>query len=125
MSGVDTVDADLRSRLLTACNTVYDPCGLGVGRRVSIVDMGLVRDVRARREPDGRLRVTLDLITTGPFCMYTPFFEQSVRREIGRVAPEVDDVEVEWGDSTDWSEALMTEHGRAILRIGRSAAPVR
>ncbi|MEU8068841.1 MULTISPECIES: hypothetical protein [unclassified Micromonospora] len=122
MSGVDPAAAELRARLLRACNTVYDPCGLGVGRRVGIVDMGLVRDVRARREPDGRLRVSLDLITTGPFCMYTPFFEQSVRREIGRLAPEVDEVEVEWGDSTGWSEASMTEHGREILSVGRPRA---
>ncbi|MFJ6153444.1 metal-sulfur cluster assembly factor [Micromonospora profundi] len=113
--------AGLEPRLRQACNKVYDPCSLGVGRRLGIVDMGLVRDILVERASDGRLRATVDLITTGPFCMYTPFFEQSVKQEIGQLVPEIDDVDVNWGDSTDWSEAMMTDEGKAILRIGRSA----
>ncbi|MFF5177816.1 hypothetical protein ACFY2Q_07295 [Micromonospora sp. NPDC000316] len=119
MSVDDVAVADLEPRVFQACNMVYDPCSLGVGRRLGIVDMGLVRGVRVERISDGRLRAAVDLITTGPFCMYTPFFEQSVRQEIGKLVPEVDEVEVEWGDSTDWSEAMMTDEGKAILRIGR------
>ncbi|MEU5904506.1 hypothetical protein [Micromonospora sp. NPDC047527] len=122
MSVGDGAVVGLEPRLFEACNKVYDPCSLGVGRRLGIVDMGLVRGVRVERTPDGRLRAAVDLITTGPFCMYTPFFEQSVRQEIGKLVPEVDEVEVEWGDSTDWSEAMMTDEGKAILRIGRPAA---
>ncbi|GAA4527429.1 MULTISPECIES: metal-sulfur cluster assembly factor [Nonomuraea] len=113
---------DLVARVLDACNAVQDPCSLGVGQPMGIVDMGLVESVEVRNAADGRaVGVALKLITTAPMCMYSPYFEQSVRRELASELPQLEDVAITWGDSTEWDESRMTPAGRERLVANRKS----
>ncbi|MFG1948531.1 metal-sulfur cluster assembly factor [Nonomuraea sp. NPDC048826] len=116
---------DVVTQVLEACNAVQDPCSLGVGQPMGIVDMGLVTSVDVRRTADGRpAGVELKLITTAPMCMYSPYFEQSVRRELAGRMPGLGHVDITWGDSTEWDESRMTPAGRERLVANRKSVPV-
>ncbi|MED7925972.1 iron-sulfur cluster assembly protein [Nonomuraea sp. LP-02] len=121
-----TEQQDLVAQVLEACNEVQDPCSLGVGQPMGIVDMGLVESVDVRSAADGRVTVDLTLTTTAPGCMYSPYFEQSVRRELAGKVSDLGDVAITWGDSTEWDESRMTPAGRARLVANRKyvAIPV-
>lgn len=122
---MESEQQELVTRILDACNAVQDPCSLGVGQPMGIVDMGLVESVDVSDAAGGRGRtVALKLITTAPMCMYSPYFEQSVRRELTSKMPDLGDIAITWGDSTEWDESRMTPAGQARLAANRKSVPL-
>jgi metal-sulfur cluster biosynthetic enzyme len=94
---------------LDALSEVYDPCCREKG--ISVVDMGLVRDVSVR---DGRARVEL-LLTTG----WCPFASR-VLDEVKDRVEEMDgvdraDVEVMWDEA--WTTDRLSDDARRKLRF--------
>lgn len=106
-----TTDTD---EVRAALDTVYDPCSQAWQRPLSLVDLGLVRDVTA---VDGRVTVRIGL--TVPFCVAVATIMQSVERRLSEL-DGVRAVEVTIDQDAPWSPDLMTERGRALLASRRS-----
>ncbi|MET7479242.1 metal-sulfur cluster assembly factor [Streptomyces sp. NPDC005648] len=94
---------------------VYDPCSQSWQRPMSVVDLGLVRDVTVT--DDGRATVRISL--TAPFCMAVPTIMQAIEQKAGAVEG-VTGVSVELDGGTLWHTDLMTEKGRALLSAART-----
>ncbi|MEV6947384.1 metal-sulfur cluster assembly factor [Streptomyces sp. NPDC051172] len=99
----------------TALHEVYDPCSQSWQRPMSLVDLGLVREVAVA--DDGRATVRISL--TAPFCMAVPTIMQSVEQKVGAVEG-VTAVTVELDGGTPWRPELMTDEGRALLAAART-----
>jgi metal-sulfur cluster biosynthetic enzyme len=94
-----------------ALGHVYDPCSLAVNNPLSIVDMGLVRDVDL--QPDGAVKITM--CVTGAGCLMFPKFVDGAREQVQQL-PFVTSVEIEMDASVLWTPELMTERGRRLQR---------
>ena len=92
--------------LIDALRDVYDPCC--ADRGISIVDMGVVEDVRV----DGS-HVAVDLVPTTGLCPFVASMSRAIPdrlREIEGV--ESVEVEVVWGDITKAQLARLDGLGR-------------
>jgi metal-sulfur cluster biosynthetic enzyme len=97
---------------LDALADVYDPCCEEKG--ISVVDMGLVRTVRAGA--DGQVRVEL-LLTSG-WCPFAARVLTDVRDRIAAqpgVDPDAVEVEVVWDEA--WTTDRLSPDARRILRF--------
>jgi ring-1,2-phenylacetyl-CoA epoxidase subunit PaaD len=81
---------------------------------ISIVDLGIVHDVRVERAGDGQ-RVEIDLIPTFVGCPALDVIEQDVRRRL-LAAPTVREVVVRFLHSPAWSADRISAAGRESLR---------
>lgn len=86
---------------------------------ISLVDLGLVYDVR--RAPDDAQCAVVELTYTAMGCPCTAFIRQDIVERLLREddVARVDIVEV-W--SPAWTRARMTEKGRALMRTFGVAA---
>src|ERR1700674_1639518 len=84
----DDVSSERRRQVMAAINEIVDPCSAAVRVPIGIVDLGLLESV----DLDGG-RVSLDLLTTTPFCMYVGLFEEEVERRVSAL-PWVESVQV-------------------------------
>ena len=102
----DTLDIEsMRSRILDALHTVYDP-ELGV----NVVDLGLVYGVDIR--DDGFVTLTMTLTTPG--CPMHESIGEGVGAALSTVAGITGGmIELVW--EPRWDPAMMTEEGRAAL----------
>ena len=118
------VRAPDREALLEALRDVYDPCC--ADRGISIVDMGVVEDVRAR---DGHVEV--DLIPTTGWCPFVANMSAAIPQALRALdGVETVDVRVVWEPA--WTPDRLSESARAKLsmpleelepyRIAREAA---
>jgi metal-sulfur cluster biosynthetic enzyme len=113
-----------RTVLIDALREVYDPCC--ADRGVSIVDMGVVEDVRAR---DGHVEV--DLIPTTGWCPFVANMSAAIPEAL-KALPGVETVEVKVVWEPAWTPDRLSESARKKLtmpleelepyRLGRSAA---
>src|SRR5581483_6871892 len=96
-----------------AINQVVDPCSAGRGVAIGLTDMGLVRDVRIRRE-GGRVEVEVDMRVTSPGCMFAVEFDAQIRHHLRSLG--ADRVLVDWDAETlDWSPADIEPSARHRL----------
>jgi metal-sulfur cluster biosynthetic enzyme len=113
-----------RPALIDALREVYDPCC--ADRGISIVDMGVVEDVRV----DGS-HVAVDLVLTTGWCPFVASMSSAIPDRLKRVdGIESVDVKVVWDPV--WTMDRLSESARAKLelpldelepyRAGRSAA---
>ena len=113
-----------RSVLIDALREVYDPCC--ADRGISIVDMGVVEDVRC----DGS-HVAVDLVLTSGWCPFVASMSSTIPDALKDVeGVETVDVQVVWDPV--WTMDRLSESARAKLalpleeleeyRVGRSAA---
>jgi metal-sulfur cluster biosynthetic enzyme len=107
-----TGPAEVRSALLG----VYDPCSHAWNRPLSVVDLGLVRDVAVDLTGTATVRISL----TAPFCMAVATIMQAVEQRVGQL-PGISSVHVEIDTETTWSTDLMTAQGRRTLADRRAA----
>ncbi len=98
-----------RAAVLEALRACYDPCCRERG--VSIVDLGLIHDVRVEA---GRVWVAM-LLTSG-WCPFSAHLEQMVEAEVKRL-PGVEQVEVEVVWNPVWTPARMSEEARRKLTL--------
>lgn len=90
-------------RIESALEEVLDPCSTFTEHPQSIVDLGLVDDVRI----DGT-DVTVDLLPTNQLCLYIPHMTDDIETRVGRLAG-VDSVTVEVVADEIWTPDRMTE----------------
>ena len=113
-----------RPSVLDALREVYDPCC--ADRGISIVDMGVVDDVRV----DGS-HVAVDLVLTSGWCPFVASMSSAIPDALKRVdGVETVDVQVVWDPV--WTTDRLSESARAQLampleelepyRVARSAA---
>jgi metal-sulfur cluster biosynthetic enzyme len=113
-----------RATLIDALRDVYDPCC--ADRGISIVDMGVVEDVRV----DGS-HVAVDLVLTTGWCPFVASMSSSIPNRLRALdGVETVDVQVVWDPV--WTMDRLSESARAKLtlpleqlepyRAGRSAA---
>jgi metal-sulfur cluster biosynthetic enzyme len=113
-----------RPALIDALREVYDPCC--ADRGISIVDMGVVEDVRL----DGS-HVAVDLVLTTGWCPFVASMSSAIPDRLKRLdGVETVDVRVVWDPV--WTMDRLSESAREALampldelesyRAGRSAA---
>jgi metal-sulfur cluster biosynthetic enzyme len=112
-----------RLGVLAAINQVVDPCSAGVRVPIGVVDMGLVESVNLNGG-----RVSIELLTTAPFCLFTGLLEEEVQRRVSAL-PWVESVHVAFNSDPrllgTWDEKRMSAGARAALaqRFKRSRQP--
>ncbi|WP_319456986.1 MULTISPECIES: metal-sulfur cluster assembly factor [unclassified Mycobacterium] len=100
-------------------DTVIDPCSVAAGARAGIAELGLVRSLQVKQEPDGAVvRVTIG--TTDPGCLMIYPFAAESRRKL-EALPGVARAEVDLDVSADWLPTDMSPSYRARLAARRSA----
>ena len=113
-----------RPALIDALREVYDPCC--ADRGISIVDMGVVEDVRL----DGS-HVDVDLVLTTGWCPFVASMSSAIPERLTRLdGVETVDVKVVWDPV--WTMDRLSDSAREKLampleelepyRVGRSAA---
>ncbi len=99
--------------------TVYDPCSLRTATPLSILDMGLVRDIRIA---DGGA-VSVVMTVTSPGCTLYPAFARAAEEAIGGI-PGVSSVEISVRSDLLWSPTLMSGEARRrrdVLDLAKAA----
>ena len=89
--------ARLRARIYTELRQIMDPCSVGCGDPMNIVEMGLVKSVEIN---DGCVRI--DLCLTSPTCMMLEHFVAEGKRAVAAI-PGVSDVEIHGDVGLDWT----------------------
>jgi metal-sulfur cluster biosynthetic enzyme len=113
-----------RPALIDALREVYDPCC--ADRGISIVDMGLVEDVRLEGS-----HVDVDLVLTTGWCPFVASMSSAIPDRLKRFdGVETVDVKVVWDPV--WTMDRLSEEARGKLampleelesyRVGRSAS---
>ncbi len=114
----------MKHAVMDALREVYDPCCADLG--ISIVDMGVVEDVRV----DGS-HVDVDLVLTTGWCPFVVSMSTAIPEALTAIdGVESVDVKVVWDPV--WTMDRLSESARAKLampleelepyRVGRSAA---
>ena len=116
--------ATIQDEVLRVLDEIKDPCSVGFGDPMGLVEMGLVRSVDV--SPAGEVSICLRL--TSPFCEMIGFFKNTAVDRI-RSLPSVESVTVEADSGFDWSPEYMSparqEQRRERLRAMReNARPV-
>lgn len=102
--------ADETQRLVEAAlRDVPDPCSIAAGLAISIVDMGIVRNVSVS---DFEVHVNLRLTT--PFCFQATLIRQKIEEDVAAVAGLP--VRVTIDPTDDWTPDMMASPARAGLR---------
>ncbi len=100
---------DQHAQVMDALRDVYDPCC--EDRRLSVVDMGLVEDVRLE---DGSASV--DLVLTSGWCPFMVPLVDTIRERIAAV-PEIADAEVRVVWDTAWTSDRLSPVARERLQF--------
>jgi metal-sulfur cluster biosynthetic enzyme len=104
-----------RDSILSALTLVVDPCSIATGTPISLVDMGMVKDVV---HDAGDVRVTLTL--TSPVCWQAANIISKIEEVVGRL-PAVNSVTCLLDAANEWTPDLMSRSARERLeRIGAS-----
>ena len=103
----------LRQRVLDRLGTVVDPCMEAAGLGLSLVDLGIVRRVEV-----GETTISVELGLTEPGCGFTHALVTKVEDALEGLDDERElSVTFDW--STPWTEAMMTDAGRAVFGAAR------
>jgi metal-sulfur cluster biosynthetic enzyme len=86
----------------TCLSEIIDPCSVGTGLPLNILDMGLLQDIDIQ---GGHVAVRLRLTT--PMCMLFPHFLDEVHNRVGAL-PDVDSVTCETDAGMDWGPEMMS-----------------
>ena len=97
-------------QLMDALRDVYDPCC--ADRGISIVDMGVVEDVRVGESGD----VEVDLVLTTGWCPFVLTMTDAIPRRLGSV-DGVRDVEVKVVWDPTWTRDRLSESAAAKLTL--------
>ena len=109
MSGEQAVRAEIYRRL----SSVVDPCMEAAGLGLSLVDLGIVRDVTV---DDGEIAVELGL--TEPGCGFTHALVTRVEDALEPMGADRR-IAVRFNWREPWTEAMMTDDGRRVFEQAR------
>ena len=105
-----TTASDVATLVRDVANQVYDPCGMAMGLKIGLTEMGLVRDVTANPGTDG-WDVGVHLRLTSPGCQYFFYFQQELEtRLLGH--PDVSNVSVAWDNGMEWTPENLAPSAR-------------
>jgi metal-sulfur cluster biosynthetic enzyme len=104
----------LQERILCALGEVTDPCSVSAGAPLSVVDMGMITSV----EVDETGAVSIGMRATSAMCTMIAGIMKVAEDRVAEVEG-VRTVAVILGSGPIWTEADMTEHGRASLNNRR------
>jgi metal-sulfur cluster biosynthetic enzyme len=91
-------------------NEVYDPCGMAMGLKIGLTEMGLIREVDATPGTEG-WDVNVHLRLTSPGCQYFFYFQQELEnRLLGQ--PGVSNVSIAWDNGMEWTPENMAPSAR-------------
>ena len=97
-----------------ALERVFDPCSVATRSPLSIVDMGLVRDVIV----DEDANVSVSICPTSPSCMLMASITEGAENEIRKIE-SVGEVSVSIDAEFFWTPEAMSESGVALLERHR------
>ena len=97
------------AEVFAALRRCYDPCCKE--KQISVVDMGLVEQVRITGA-----HVGVDIVLTSGWCPFSMHMLTMVEQEVGAL-DGVDDVQVNITWDTVWSPERLSESARAKLRL--------
>src|SRR5664279_3650732 len=97
-----------------ALERVFDPCSVATRSPLSIVDMGLVRDVIV----DEDANVSVSICPTSPSCMLMASITEGAENEIRKIEA-VSEVSVSIDAEFFWTPEAMSESGVALLERHR------
>lgn len=106
-------DQALEGAILDRLAQVGDPCMEAAGLGISVVDLGLVRELSV-----SATRVDLSLGLTEPGCAFTHALVVSVEDALAEVVGDRD-ISVTFSWREPWTEARMTPTGRRTLQQAR------
>lgn len=99
-----------RDAVHAVLDTIIDPCSAANGTDLSIVEMGLLDDIRIQ---DGH--VDVDLMVTSPMCTMIPYFIKEIRRDVGEL-DGVESVEVAADNGLEWVPSMMSDDAKERRR---------
>lgn len=123
---------DVLEHVRQTADGIHDPCGMAMGVRIGLNEMGLLRQVAADPDGDG-WSVYVQLRLTSPGCQYFFAFKDNLEEQLS-AHPQISGVTVEWDPTIDWTpedlarsariklEERRRELGRVPQGIGASAA---
>jgi metal-sulfur cluster biosynthetic enzyme len=94
-------------------HTVIDPCMEAAGLGLSVVDLGLVRDIQVSAS-----RIVVELGLTEPGCGFTHALVTRIDDALAGIAA-AREVETRFNWREPWTEARMSEHGQAVFAGAR------
>lgn len=100
---------DQRARIMDALDEVYDPCC--EDRQLSVVDMGLVEDIRISGD-----HAAVDLVLTSGWCPFMVPLVDTIRERIAAL-PTVADAEIRVVWDTAWSNDRLSAVARERLHF--------
>jgi metal-sulfur cluster biosynthetic enzyme len=92
-----------REQVLASLDKVVDPCSAASASPMSIVEMGLIRDLRISAAGD----VSVFLRLSSPSCYMVAFMATHAKQYIGEL-PGVRDVHVEADAGLDWDPSMIS-----------------
>lgn len=104
---------DLRQQVLESLGSVVDPCMEAAGLGLSLVDLGIVRRVDVNER-----EIAVELGLTEPGCGFTHALVTKVEDALAELA-HGRELSVSFNWSTPWTEAMMTDAGRAVFGAAR------
>ena len=100
---------DVRDQITDALRDVYDPCC--ADRGLSVVDMGLIDDIRVDDE-----RATVDLVLTSGWCPFVVPLLDTIKARLAQLEVGHDtDVRVVW--DRVWSSERLSPTARQRLQL--------
>jgi metal-sulfur cluster biosynthetic enzyme len=102
-----------RAAVYSALGGVVDPCSIATGVPISLLDMGLVEDIRLE---EGEVEVILQL--TSPVCLQSMNIIEAVKRSVGEIEG-VESVVCRVDAEAQWLPSMMAESARTALRRRR------
>jgi metal-sulfur cluster biosynthetic enzyme len=100
---------DLQS-IHAALGGIVDPCSIATGVPISLVDMGMVKEV-----VDDRGAVCVTLRLTSPICWQAANIVAMVEEKVGAI-PDVASVQCRFDAASEWMPDMMSRDAQARLR---------
>jgi metal-sulfur cluster biosynthetic enzyme len=100
---------DRHTQVMDALREVYDPCC--EDRRLSVVDMGLIEDIRLEEGS-----ASIDLVLTSGWCPFMVPLVDTIRDRIAAV-PDITDAEVTIVWDTAWTSERLSPVARERLHF--------
>lgn len=104
----------LEEQVTSALQQICDPCSIAAHAPLSIIEMGLVRNVLI--DSEGNVRVSM--CVTSPSCTMAPNMVQGAETLVRQIEG-VNSVVIEVDPEVFWTPADMTPNGRAKLAHSR------
>lgn len=109
-----STENEVATLVRSVANDIYDPCGMAMGLKLGLVEMGIVNEVTAVPGDDG-WHVGVHLQLTSPGCQYFFYFQQELESRLTE-HPDVAKVTIGWDNGLNWTPEDLQASARAKLQ---------